>query len=723
MTHLYRLYATAPRGVSDLLAAELRDLGGQVQKEESGGVSWEGTLAHAYDACLWSRLANRILLPIAHFECADTDALYHGVGTLDWSQHLPATGTLAVDVSLRRSAISHSQFAAQRVKDAIVDQLRGADGSRPSVDLQRPDVRVNVYVERNHATVSIDLSGESLHRRGYRLEGMHAPLKENLAAAMLLRARWPEVAAEGGALIDPMCGSGTLPLEAALMAADIAPGLLRTGFGFLTWRGHDESVWQAQRERALERKARGAASLPPILGFDADPAAIRAARSNAERAQLSDWVQFEPRRLDQIEAPDVKPGLVLANPPYGERLGEKDALQPLYTQLAQTLKEHFLGWRAAVFTGNPELAKNMGLRARRYNVLFNGAIECRLLHFDIEPRWFVTQGLHSIRAAAPEELGAGAQMLANRLRKNRKELGRWAQREGIECYRVYDADLPEYAVAVDLYQADARWVHVQEYQAPAQVEPAKARARLREVLAVVSQVFEVPQARIALKVRKRQKGTAQYEKHAEQGQFLTVRENGLRFLVNLFDYLDTGLFLDHRPTRQLLREQARDRDVLNLFAYTGTASVYAAAGGARSTTTVDMSATYVDWARRNLELNGFLGAQHHLVQADCLAWLERQVRAGGKRYGLIFLDPPTFSSSKRMQQSFDVQRDHVSLLRTVMKLLAADGELIFSNNFRKFRLDRDALSGFVIEDLSAVTLPRDFARNPRIHNCWRLRHA
>lgn len=720
MSTIYRLYATAPRGVSDLLGAELREFGGEVLKEEPGGVAWQGSLAQAYRACLWSRLANRILLPIGEFQAADTDQLYTGIGALDWSRHLSVDGTLAVDVSLRRSPITHSQFAAQRVKDALVDQLRTADGRRPSVDLLQPQLRVNVHVDRNRVTVSIDLSGDSLHRRGYRLEGSKAPLKENLAAAILLRARWPEVAAAGGSLIDPMCGSGTLPIEAALMAGDVAPGLTRSYFGFRGWRGHVPDHWQALLDEATRRREAGLQHLPTIIGYDADRATVAAALANLDRAGLRGYVHVERRSLDQVQAPACATGLVTVNPPYGERLGERDALQPLYAQLSEVLKRHFSGWRAALFTGNSDLAKVMGLRARRFNVLFNGPIECRLLHFDVEPRWYVQAGPHKIRPAALEDLGEGAQMLANRLRKNLKEFRRWAARAGVSCYRVYDADLPEYALAVDLYEGDERWVHVQEYQAPASIEPSKARARLREGLAVLAQVLEVPEHRVVVKVRKRQKGTEQYERHAQQGHFLTVQEQGLRFLVNLTDYLDTGLFLDHRMTRRLIGELAQGRDFLNLFAYTGSATVYAAAGGARSTTTVDMSATYLDWARRNLEANGFSGPAHRLVQADCLAWIASQVKAPERRYGLIFLDPPTFSTSKRMHGNFDVQRDHVALLNNVLSLLADDGVLIFSNNFRKFRMDRDALPDLAIEDISAATVPKDFARNPRIHNCWRI---
>jgi 23S rRNA (guanine2069-N7)-methyltransferase / 23S rRNA (guanine2445-N2)-methyltransferase len=317
-------------------------------------------------------------------------------------------------------------------------------------------------------------------------------------------------------------------------------------------------------------------------------------------------------------------------------------------------------------------------------------------------------------------------MFANRLRKNLRLLGKWARREGVSCYRLYDADMPEYAVAVDLYEG---WAHVQEYAAPATVAPARAEARLREAMAVLPEVLGIPAGNLVLKVRRRQKGLAQYERQAMTGDFHEVGEGGLRFLVNLTDYLDTGLFLDHRVTRAMIRELAagpappigwgRGRRFLNLFAYTGTASVYAASGGAVSTTSVDMSRVYLDWARRNMSLNGFVeGPAHRFVHGDCLKWVTLH---RGERYDLIFLDPPTFSTSKRMaERTFDVQRDHAPLIRAAAGLLAPEGVLLFSNNFQRFRLHRQALSDLTVEDISAATIPHDFARNPRIHTCWRI---
>lgn len=718
MTDRLSFFATAPKGLEQLLAEELTSLGAATVTETRAGVAFTGSLETAYRACLWSRLASRILLPLATFGAASPEELYDGVRALDWSQQMAFNGSLAVDCNLTQSMVTHSHYAALKVKDAVVDQFRDFCGERPGVDTERPDLRINLYLHRDEATISVDFSGSSLHRRGYREDGALAPLKENLAAAILLRCGWPQIAAEGGALVDPMCGSGTLPLEAALMAADCAPGLTRSYFGFLGWAGHDRVLWQRLLEEAGQRRAEGLARLPQIVGYDADPRAIKAAWANAGRAGLQEKVHFERRELAALTGPPSRSagGLLVVNPPYGERLGEVAELRHLYAGLGSRLREHFANWKAAVFTGNPELGRAIGLRARRIHSLFNGALKCQLLHFDITSEWFTQPAgvtTEAPKAATVVELSAGAEMVANRLRKNLRNLGRWARQNGVYCYRLYDADLPEYAVAIDLYE---QWVHVQEYEAPKTIDPELAATRLQELLAVLPGVLGLPAEAIFLKLRRRQKGSAQYGKFAAEGVFHEVREGNCRFLVNFTDYLDTGLFLDHRLTRGLLQTLARGRRFLNLFGYTGSASVHAAMGGALSTTTIDMSKTYLGWARKNLALNGFTDQHHEFIQADCLQWLA----AEQCRFGLIFLDPPTFSNSKTMADTFDVQRDHVELLTRTASLLTHDGVLIFSNNNRRFRMDLEALPELLIAEVTRQTLPKDFERNPKIHNCWKI---
>ena len=697
-----------------MLADELAGLEAQNVHATRAGVSFEGSLSSAYRACLWSRLANRILMPIENFPTHSPEALYDGIQTIDWKLHLAHDGSLAVDFTSSQSVITHSHYGALKVKDAIVDQLRDESGVRPSVDTARPDLRVNVYLHRNEATVSIDLSGESLHRRGYRAQTVEAPLKENLAAAILTRANWPVIAKDGGALIDLMCGSGTLLIEAAMSAADIAPGLTRDYFGFLRWKRHDIAIWSELLDEARRRREIGLAHLPPIHGYDRDPLAIRAARDNIKRSGLGNLILAQQRELTSCTPVAAQSGLVVANAPYGERLGPSSELPALYAELGAQLKKCFPGWHAAVFTGNPELGKTMGLRAGKMHTLYNGAIECKLLHFELTPENTVGN-----RAARPFEIrpGSPAEMFANRLRKNLQHFGRWARRQNISCYRLYDADLHEFNLAIDVYESSQRYVHVQEYEAPDTIDPDKARQRLQHALGVIPLVLEIPREQMILKLRRRQKGGAQYEKLAEAGDYHEVREGPCRFLVNFTDYLDTGLFLDHRSLRALLAKLVNGKRFLNLFGYTGTATVHAARGGAASTTTVDMSQTYLGWAKRNFDLNKLDGKIHELIRADVQQWLTENRQ---QRYGLIFLDPPTFSRSKRMEDTLDIQRDHVALISKAAALLEPGGILIFSTNYRRFKIDRSGLAPLKTEDITRQTLPQDFARNPKIHQCFRI---
>lgn len=708
----FSFFATAPRNLEALLADELTAIGLEEVRQKRGGVAFAGPLVAGYRAVLWSRIANRILLPLAVFPAPDSDALYSGACAVDWSEHLDPASTFAVDASISSSQIKHSHFAALRIKDAIVDSLRSPDGRRPSVDTDHPGLRVNLYLHRDQAVLSLDLSGESLHRRGYRQETVAAPVKENLAAAILLRCDWPQIAASGGNFVDPMCGSGTFVIEAAMIAADIAPGLYRDQVGMAGWRQHDDSLWKELVSEARQRRETGLRQLPQLCGYDRDPAAIRAARINADQAGFGGRLRFQHCDLEKMPAlAATGSGLMVVNPPYGERLGEKKDLAPLYALLGRRLRSDFVGWQAAVLTANTELAREMAIRPIRQTTLFNGPLECRLLIFDIEPERFYGAATRPEGVDIP--LSPGAEMVANRLRKNLKSLSAWVKRENIDAYRVYDADIPEYAAAIDLY---AGRVHVQEYEAPKTVDDEKARQRLGEVLQAVRHVFAAGPDEIYLKVRRRQKGKDQYTRLGAEQRTFAVQEGGAQLLVNLGDYLDTGLFLDHRPTRLMIRELARNKHFLNLFCYTGAATVHAALGGARSTTSVDLSRTYLDWAKRNLMANSLGTTGNELVQADCREWLKKETRL----FDLIFLDPPTFSNSKSMNGTFDVQRDQVELLRSAARRLSPEGILIFSNNNRRFRLDADALPELEIENISAKTIPPDFVRNQRIHNCWRI---
>jgi 23S rRNA (guanine2445-N2)-methyltransferase / 23S rRNA (guanine2069-N7)-methyltransferase len=738
---MLQFLASAPRGFADLLTRELLTCGASQVRERALGVAFAGTLECAYRACLWSRVANRVFLEIARFEAHDAAQFYQAVRAVDWTAHLNTGATLACDFSGRHPAITHTHFGALKLKDGIVDSLRAATGERPDIAPDRPDVRVHAHAHGTQVTVSIDLSGESLHRRGYRGAAGEAPLKENVAAGVLLRAGWQDLAAgavlRGARFFDPLCGSGTFCIEAALIATDRAPGLTRNYFGFLGWRGHDPQLWERLRAEAVARAGSGEGSRFVIRGSDRDSAVIGEARDSAARAAVSQVVRFETAQLadaappcaahpvahpaaEPAAEPDA-PGLLCTNPPYGVRLEDRAGARAVHRELGRVLRERFRGWDAAVLTGAPELGRELGLRAWRTHTVWNGGIECRLLRIKVDADSVREPGALG-RGVAHLKDTAGAQMFANRLAKNLQRLRRWAQREAVSCYRLYDADMPEYAFAVDLYQAiepDEAWLFVQEYAAPAEIEPEAVRRRRGEVLATLPEATGVPAERIRLRTRRRSRGGEQYQKVDEQGRFHLVSEGGLKFQVNFADYLDTGLFLDHRITRARLRAAARGKRFLNLFAYTGAATTYAAAGGALATTSVDLSRTYLEWAQRNLALNSLAGPEHVFVQADCREWLEEAARTGA-RFDLVFLDPPTFSNSKRMEGVLDIERDHPALIDACARLLASGGLIVFSTNAQRFRLDPRLGERYDIRDVSAATLPADFARNPRIHRCYEV---
>jgi len=709
-------FATCPKGVESLLAVELSSLGADTVRETVAGVHFNASRAVAYRACLWSRLANRILWPLASVDAADSEQFYAGLRELDWPGLFDPESSIAVDFVGTNDEIRNTQFGAQRCKDAIVDSFVQACGRRPAVDRARADVRINVRLAKTTARVSIDFAGGSLHQRGYRRSTGAAPLKENLAAAILLRADWPAVAAGGGALIDPMCGSATLLIEGAMLAADIAPGLGRPRYGFEKLHMHEHAQWRALLAEATGRAQRGRASeLPEIRGYDLDSRVIRRAQENIARADLQQAVRVSARPLSALVKPTHKPltsGLLVTNAPYGERLGDRAGLSALYRQLGERMAAEFTGWTAAVFTSELALGKSIGLRSHKRYTLFNGAIETQLLLFDLSDNT-LKDAPATVDATPP--LSDGARMFANRLRKNRKRLAPWLRREGVECYRLYDADMPEYSVAVDIYGSH---VHVAEYQAPASVAEEAAQRRLQEVADALPSALDVAPERVVYKQRRRQRGVSQYERQAARGELLTVNEGEARLLVNLHDYLDTGLFLDHRPLRRRLAVECHGEDFLNLFCYTGSATVHAAVGGARSTTSVDTSKTYLEWLRKNLSVNGEGDGPHEIVRDDCMNFLN----GCQARFDTVLLDPPSFSNSRSREETFDVQRDHAVLVTAAMGVLRAHGQLYFSNNRRGFQLDPGLADSFDISDISAQTLDPDFARNPRIHQCWRVRH-
>ncbi|QIM68175.1 bifunctional 23S rRNA (guanine(2069)-N(7))-methyltransferase RlmK/23S rRNA (guanine(2445)-N(2))-methyltransferase RlmL [Basfia succiniciproducens] len=707
------LFATTARGFEELLKLELSSLGATECQVAQGGVHFMADDETQYRALLWSRLSSRILLPIVKTKIYSDLDLYSAVVSQNWLAYFDERVRFLVDFNGTNREIRHTQFGAMRVKDGIVDYFERNGKARPNVDKDYPDIRIHAYLNRDDLVLSLDLSGEALHLRGYREDSGAAPLRETLAAAIVLRSGWKE----GTPLVDPMCGSGTLLIEAAQMEAKIAPQLHRMHWGFDFWRGHNQAAWEKVKREAV---AMAEAEFnknpnPHFYGFDLDHRVLQKAQRNAQNAGVAHLIKWKQGDVAALKNPTPEDkGTVICNPPYGERLGTTPALIALYSVFGQRLKEQFPGWNASIFSSEQGLLDCLRMRSHRQFKAKNGPLDCIQKNYQISDRTLSPENKSAVENAGEFKPNANvATDFANRLQKNIKKIEKWAKQEGIEAYRLYDADLPDYNLAVDHY---GDHIVVQEYAAPKNIDENKARQRLLDAVTATLAVTGVETNKLILKVRQKQKGANQYEKLANKGEYFYVNEYGAKLWVNLTDYLDTGLFLDHRLTRRMVGQMAKGKDFLNLFAYTGSATVHAALGGAKSTTTVDMSNTYLNWAEQNLILNEADGKQHKLIQADCLQWLANCAQ----QFDLIFVDPPTFSNSKRMEDSWDVQRDHIKLMSNLKRILRPNGTIVFSNNKRGFKMDFEGLTrlGLKAEEISAKTLPLDFERNKQIHNCW-----
>lgn len=801
--------ATCPKGLENLLAKELITFGVETVQESVAAVYFTASLKSAYTACVWSRLANRILHLLSRSRMDSDKELYETALALPWHDFFTPTERLKVDFSGTSDSIRDARYGAQRIKDAINDHFVGEGAERLTVDTDQPDVVIYVRLFKHRLSIGIDLVGESLHRRGYRLSGGDAPLKENLAAAILALSDWPAIASAGGTLVDPMCGSATLLLEATLIAYDIPPSYIRCGISlddilwditqeneskpeqessntntgwakrenkqigsvdrssvgeslsevdtedFGSWlltrlKNFDAQCWRAVLQSAKQRVTAGLRQPKSrILGYDQNARAISIAEGNITNAQLSSFITVEKCTVHDIACESEanldwscgngevnKPGLLVVNPPYGQRLGEVDELQSLYSELGQLMKSHCVDWQASVFTGNRELGWHTGARSWRQHRLYNGSIECQLQRYRLTPNNFVDAVQdRGLKIMSLDRLKPNALMLANRIKKNQRRLQAWLKQDSARCYRIYDADLPEYAVAIDVYLAkrsdveDAQGIaadsqqsidssvlyfHLQEYVAPASIDANLAQLRVKDAVAVVSALYQVPFDRISVKRRQKQKGNDQYGKLDENSPNLLVQESGYRLQVNLGQYIDTGLFLDHRGVRRALCKNIQGKRFLNLFCYTAAATVAAVKAGADASVSVDLSNTYLDWGRANLALNQADVWRHNLVRADCLEWL----KTATETFDCILLDPPSFSNSKKMSATLDVQRDHVELIQLSMSRLAAGGQLYFSNNKRGFKLDKAVSEQYQVRDITQSTLDPDFQRPRPAHQCW-----
>ncbi len=727
-SRLSNYWVTCADGLETLLEEELKGLGVQNVERFPGRLTFKGTLENAYRICMWSRLASRVLMPIhtheiefSHDARDVAEELYEGAISFDWSLIFAPQSTFAIRLHVEREIKVNTQFATLRAKDGVVDSFMEAVGKRPSIDTKSPEITMYILAGKKEHTYCLDLSGDSLHKRGYRRFMTDAPIKENLAAAILQKAKLKEKNPD--IILDPMCGSGTFIIESLLILTDRAPGLVRR-FGFNGWNGHDHELWMSLKAEAAERHQQALEQpLPKFYAFDADWEAVKATKQNIIAAgfeRLLDHIQIEERTLS--DWPDFqaegKTAFVVTNPPYGERLGDKASNRALYLGLSALLQKHFPNQSAAVIAAQVEQADVLAFNEPQTLRLMNGKLPIYIRFGTVKPSAVVKPFLADWQPQQFEPI-EGAEDFTNRLQKNMQALKKWAVKENVYCLRLYDADLPDFNVAVDLY---GDRLHVQEYAPPKKIDPEKAKKRFNLALQAIRAVTGLGRDAVFIKTRARQEGKNQYTKQSTASKRFIVQEGQAKILVNLTDYLDTGLFLDHRQIRLRIAKEAKGKHFLNLYSYTSTASLHAALGGAASTTSVDLSNTYLNWSKENFVLNGLTvdhaDEQHQFFASDCFEWLKE----GHEQYDLIFIDPPTFSNSKKFYGTFDVQRDHVSLIKRAMNRLTTEGTLYFSNNYRGFEMDETLPALFDIQEISHETIGPDFKRNQKIHRAWKIQH-
>ena len=776
--------ATCPKGLEAALAKELCSLGAINVQESVASVFFSADLKGIYHVLSWARIPNRVILVLLRESISSVEQYRELTSAITWENYFEADSSLMVAFNGTNREIRNSRFGAQLTKDCIQDRFNTLARSRPQqtlkilprirVDLDNPDVRIYARVFKQRYVLGLDLVGESLHRRGYRRVQGVASLKENLAAALLQMAGWvaPSDSTPGAeknvlvhSLVDPCCGSGTFLVEAALIALQIAPTYLRDPLNWMhpKLKIYDDEAWQAVRvpieSRTEELRAQQFAPLKiagkpaaelievedrpvQLFGADIDPRSMEAARQNVRASLLDDCIELKQCDVadlqlpESLNVPDVSGNrLLISNPPYGERLGDEESLIVLYSALGDFLRRSCDGWEAAILTGNPQLGWQTRLRSWRQHRVFNGSISCQLQRHRVDgasqlgdaPKKGVGKDLVDKRAAPT--LNEREVMIRNRLEKNSRRLASLLKSLGHSPYRIYDRDLPEYAFLVDCYpvladKADASPViklQLQEYSAPATVSVQKAREREKEFVNACQSFFDVARDDLVVKKRERKRGKTQYDKAitGSSSPPRLVRERDYFLHLNLDAYLDTGLFIDSRGVRDWIAKHARGKTFLNLFAYTGTATLAAVKGGARASLSLDLSATYMDWAVRNFDLNQIDRRCHQVRRVDCLDWLSQSPTA---RYDLVLLDPPSFSNSKRMQQTLDVQRDHVTLLMQAMNHVKPDGHLVFCVNKRNFKLDRAVEDRFEVSSMTGKTLMADCQGSSQAHSSWLLKH-
>ena len=756
----FDLIAACAFGLEAVVRRELAAQDIEATIGESGRVHFRGNHETICKANLWLRTADRVLIRLAEFPAPDFDALFDTIKAMNWAEILPANAEFPVTGRSIKSTLTSVPAVQRTVKRAIVDAMQ-RDHNTTTLSETGALYKIDIALLKDIATLTMDTTGRSLHRRGYRTDVSEAPLKETLAAAMVMLSYWRR----DKPLIDPFCGSGTIPIEAARIGRNMAPGLIRD-FAAEAWPNFSRDIWQAARDTAE------AAELPQmeerIIGSDINGKVLRAARDNAIRAGVANDIHFQSGAMENVTS-KKRFGCLITNPPYGKRLGENDwELFELYRSFPEVLR-HLPTWSHYFLTAFPGFEKTMGRTADRRRKLYNGRIECTYFQYhgpkpvadksndagnsDDETSQSATDITETTPKTDPWKTGASkrvdterdtqsapkptgrpyvhavgdaafgaitpkaieqAGLFRARLTKRARHLRRWPTKREITCFRLYERDVPEIPLVVDRYED---YLHITEYERPHDRDRAQHASWLELMAKTAGETLEIPPENVFMKTRERQRGKKQHQKVDTSKQEVVVKEAGLKFLINLSDYVDTGLFLDHRVTRQMVQDIAKGKSFLNLFAYTGSFTVYAADGGARRTTTVDLSKNYIAWAQRNMARNGFTGDEHKYHAADVGEFIRNH--EPGEMYDLVVLDPPTYSNSKRTETDWNVQDDAVPLINDLMPLVRKGGVIYFSNNFRRFKMDHKTIHATEVHEISKQTVPEDF-RNKRIHRCWRI---
>ncbi|QCI21656.1 bifunctional 23S rRNA (guanine(2069)-N(7))-methyltransferase RlmK/23S rRNA (guanine(2445)-N(2))-methyltransferase RlmL [Buchnera aphidicola (Hyadaphis tataricae)] len=697
------LFASTNFGTEKMLGKELLDLGVEKIDSTHGGVYYQADELLLYKTLMWSRIASRIFLCIKRFSIYNIKDLYNNVYNIEWNDFFYTHNTFLINFKGTNNIIRNSLFGSLTVKDAIVDKFKKNFSSRPNVDLINPNIRIRVCLyENNKINVMLDLSGDALHKRGYRRFVHATPIKENLSVAAILQSGWKH----NTPIIDPMCGSGTLVIEAAMIACNRAPGLNRLIWGFQFWKGYKKDIWEKIYQDAEKKFQIGIklCSKNYFLGYDYNAEIIKKAKINALYAGVSKITQFFTKNLNNLKNIYNKEeiGTLLSNAPYGERNHTESQLVGLYIQLGIVSKKYFHNWTLSIFSASKFLLQFIQMRANQEYCLKNGALNCFQNNYHIYSN----------------QLNIENKEYQNRLKKNVQKLEKWKNIEKIECFRIYNADLPNYNIIIDIYK---KWMVVQEYQAPNIINFNKTHKRLCHAIYYAKEILSIEINNIILKIRKKNKNHAQYSKLFQQNNFIQVKEYSAKFLINLVDYLDTGLFLEKRLIRKLIGNMSKGKDFLNLFSYTGTATVYAGLGQAKSTTSIDISKTYITWSKRNMFINNLNNNhQHHFIQTDCVDWIKNT----NKKFDLIFINPPTFSNSKKMKKHFDIKKDYLNLIKNLKSILRKNGSIIFSSSTHNFNFQSDEIKKIQLyaKNITKKMQCKDYINDSNLHHSWIIKH-